>query len=93
MHNVKYPRTETSHDGYTTLVMEETIQLSNTDKVENLSIETDRTITFYNNPGTMLPETGGIGTNVFTYGGLALLLGGFLYSVCFWHRRERIMNI
>lgn len=42
-----------------------------------------------NNPDYELPETGGIGTHMFTIGGVALIAAGLLYG-CIWARkRER----
>lgn len=80
---------ETNHDGYTTKVMEGIDQLSNTDKVENLIIDTNRSITYYNNSGTTLPETGGMGTGAYTWISFFILMSGFMYSIYWRYRRER----
>lgn len=39
---------ETGHDGYTALAMEESVEISNTDTVQDLLMDTDRAIIYYN---------------------------------------------
>jgi LPXTG-motif cell wall-anchored protein len=47
------------------------------------------TITVYNSTGKELPHTGGSGTYLYTFGGLAILAVGCVYGFSMRRKRER----
>jgi len=64
---------ETKHDGYNAVIKTGDVILSENDNYQFI-MDSDKSITIYNTPGIVLPETGGNGMifNIFT--GLALML-------------------
>jgi LPXTG-motif cell wall-anchored protein len=58
-------------------------------KVDNTEVPYSYTITVYNSTGQELPHTGGIGTSIYTIGGLAILALGCLYGFSMRRKRER----
>ena len=65
--------TEVSHDGYTVRIKEGGQTLTAGDQYTFVFAD-DRELTVVNNAGAELPATGGSGTKVITYGGIAIML-------------------
>ena len=79
--------TETSHDGYNVTVKEGNVTLASADTVQ-ITVNEDRTLEFVNNPGILLPNTGGGGSLFYTFGGTALAAFALMYGYSRRRKRE-----
>jgi len=60
-----------------------------TTEVNEAKAATNASFTVKNEPGTTLPQTGGIGTTLFTaLGGLMTATAGAILTIKSWHRRK-----
>ncbi|MBQ8026200.1 MAG: BspA family leucine-rich repeat surface protein, partial [Oscillospiraceae bacterium] len=78
---------ETSHDGYTVTVKEGVRPLASEDTI-SVVMDTNRTVEFINNPGILLPNTGGGGSLFYTFGGTALAAFALMYGYSRRRKRE-----
>lgn len=76
---------ETNHDGYSTVIKSGDVTLSETDNYEFI-MDDNKSITIYNIPGVILPETGGIGILTYTLIGLSLVLVSIIYGYNYFHK-------
>ena len=83
---------ELDHDGYHTsmksIVSGSEVPLIEGDTYIINKISDHREIKIYNTPGVVLPETGGIGTIIFTIIGLTLIVGSICGYVYFYRLKE-----
>lgn len=83
--------TENNPEGYSVTISDITqgeIVISHTNTAENIIIEADKSLRVLNNPGVELPSTGGSGTHLFIFGGLALICGALIFGFCLRRKRE-----
>lgn len=84
-------------DGYTKLTSEITLIVSGgkiisaQEGTKRLTVEEPNRTTFTveNSPGVTLPNTGGKGTNLYTYGGLLLIVGAFICGYLLRRKQAR----
>ncbi|MFV0465979.1 MAG: SpaA isopeptide-forming pilin-related protein [Lachnospiraceae bacterium] len=82
---------ETSHDGYTVQINDTTsggTVLSRTDSV-TITLDADKAVEVINNPGIVLPATGGPGRYIFVIGGITILICVFGIGFFVRYKRER----
>ena len=70
---------ETGHEGYITLIKEGNMTLAYSD-ICSITLTAAREITFVNNAGVVLPETGGTGPFVYASGGLSIMVFVLLFG-------------
>lgn len=80
---------ETSHAGYNTIVKKGEVQISSSYELTDYEVTEDSEITYYNNRGAELPETGGIGTTPIYALGAMLMAGASMWGCKLRRRRER----
>lgn len=80
---------EVGHDGYTVRIKEGEQTLAAQDTY-SFVLTDDRNIVVVNNAGAELPETGGVGTGIMTYGGSAVMLIALMCWIgrSIWERRS-----
>ena len=78
---------EINHNGFTVAFTDNNgyVKYSSNDSIE---LKSDREITVKNMPGSVLPETGGIGTTTIYVIGALLMLGALTIGHVLWRRRE-----
>lgn len=79
---------ETAHDGYTVSITVGDLGTFSGDE-QSFVLSDDLTVTVVNTAGSRLPETGGSGTYLFTYGGLVMMIAACVYITRIRKRERR----